>query len=245
MLLVLTYHRIFEKLDEDVGFFDVSAEELEKHIRLVKRVWGDNITVRDLEALLRHSSKTRGFLVTFDDGTIDHYTTAAPVLERTGVRGIFFINTSRLGAEGYVNVQQCQSLKARGHAIESHAHEHKQLSDLSPEELHHQLFQSRHILKHLSLGEWDFLASPGGYYNNSIIDATYAAGYRLFRTCEWGYNRVLDPLHLESITINRRTAGQWFLPLISPNFETAKKLLYCAKERMKRSSLDQIYYRSR
>jgi peptidoglycan/xylan/chitin deacetylase (PgdA/CDA1 family) len=245
MLLVLTYHRIVEKLNAKTDFFDVSAEELDRHLGLVKQAWGKSASLRDLKEMQHHGSNRVGFLITFDDGTVDHYTNAAPVLERNGVHGVFFVNTSRLGAERYLNVQQCQNLKARGHAIESHAHDHENLSCLLPEELHRQLSQSRRVLRTLGLGEWNFLAAPGGSYNESVIQKTCDEGYRFFRTLEWGYNQDLNPLHMESITINRLTAGRWFGTLISPRFETAKKMAYHAKELAKGSSLRGIYLRAR
>lgn len=245
MLLVLTYHRIVEKLNANTDFFDVSAEELDRQAGLVKQVWGNGAALGDLKEMRRHGRKRIGFLITFDDGTVDHYTIAAPVLERNGVRGVFCVNTSRLGAEGYLNVQQCQNLKARGHAIESHAHDHEKLTGLLPEDLHQQLFQSRRVLQALGLGEGNFLAAPGGYYSESVIQTAHAEGYRFFRTLEWGHNRALDPLHLESIVINRLTAGRWFGPLISPRFEAAKKTFYRAKELVKGSRLQCIYFRAR
>ena len=235
MLLILTYHRIVEQGTSIRDFFDVSAHELAAHLGLVKNTWGKGLSP---EALQREQSRGRreraGFLVTFDDGTTDHYFAAAPVLERYGLRGVFFVSTSLLETAGYLTLRQCQELQARGHAIESHAHEHKALVGLPAEELARQLSESRRRLREAGLGRWDWLAAPGGYFDAAVLQAASGAGYRAVRTLEWGYNRTLNPFRVESICINRRTAGRWFGPLVSPHCEAVKKAFYRAKEALKR-----------
>lgn len=232
-----------ESRDAIVDFFDVSASELESQIARVRNVWGRCVTPDALlEAQDCRDDVKQGFLVTFDDGTPDHYTLAAPLLERQGARGVFFVNTARLGNDRRLSIQQCQELQARGHAIESHSHEHKRLTQLPAGVLHRHLAESRRTLHDLGLGVWDFLAPPGGAMNPSTIQAAHAEGYRLLRTLEWGYNRALNPLLLQSITVNRSTAGSWFRPLISPRGERIKRAFYRTKELIKHSSLGPLYF---
>lgn len=72
---------------------------------------------------------------TFDDGTLDHYTHAAPILEKYGYRGIFCITTGYVdgGAdwkwpcmEGWM----VKDLMERGHEIASHAAQHPNMRKL-------------------------------------------------------------------------------------------------------------------
>ena len=243
MILVLTYHRIVGDSGAIRQFFDVSADELDWHVRLVKEVWGEGASPRMLlESTPGRDEERQGFLITFDDGTEDHYHRAAPVLERNGVRGVFFVNTSLLGTDGYLTMQQCRELQARGHAIESHAHEHKKLTELLEEDLRRQLSGSRRLLRESGLGQWNFLAVPGGYFSDVVLRAAKDEGYQCLRTLEWGYNRTMVPLRIESITVNRRTTGWWFGPLISPRLESAKKLFYRAKELVKGGRLQSFYF---
>ncbi len=56
----------------------------------------------------------RTFLLTFDDGLIDHYATVFPMLRARGIRGVFFVSAA--GAEArprVLNVQKVQLLLAR------------------------------------------------------------------------------------------------------------------------------------
>jgi peptidoglycan/xylan/chitin deacetylase (PgdA/CDA1 family) len=241
MLLVLTYHRIVENPYDINGFFDVCAGELEAHVQTALQIWGKGATPADLQNEQRERSNTcRGFLMTFDDSTADHYFTAAPLLERHGVRGVFFVNTAHLGADGYLTLAQCQELQARGHAIESHAHLHKPLVGLPEEQLRSQLSESRQRLCDNGLGQWSLFAPPGGFYDAAVVEAARTCGYRSLRTVKWGYNKRLNPFAVESIIINRRTAGGWFRLMASPNAEAAKKAVFRVKETVK-NGLPSVY----
>jgi peptidoglycan/xylan/chitin deacetylase (PgdA/CDA1 family) len=242
MILILTYHRIVAGAGGK-DFFDVSATELDEHLQRTKNAWGDNTSPKILNNPGANGQRS-GFLITFDDGTADHFTTAAPILERNGLTGVFFVNTDLIGKDGYLSVLQCRELVARGHAVESHSHEHKTLISLTSEELPRQLTDSRQRLKEWNLGQWDLLAPPGGYFNPSVMESARRCGYSALRTLEWGYNRNVDAFRLQSITINRKTAGKWFGSLMSPRFESAKCLFYKSKEIIK-ARLPLLYSRMR
>lgn len=243
MILILTYHRIVEHSDAISGFFDVSAAELDGHLRRAKEIWGNNTSPGMLQQPNHKASRT-GFLVTFDDGTADHFLAAAPILERNSVTGVFFVSTELVGKPGYLSVDQCRQLVARGHAVESHSHDHEILTRLSSEESQRQLSESRNRLKEWGLGQWDLLAPPGGYFDALVMQTAKSSGYSALRTLEWGYNRKVDTFRLQSITVNRKTSGKWFEPLISPHFEFTKRLLYRCKETVK-GRLPALYSRLR
>jgi peptidoglycan/xylan/chitin deacetylase (PgdA/CDA1 family) len=61
---------------------------------------------------------------TFDDGTVDHFTQAAPMLEKNGLRGTFFIVTGWIGKGGKLTWEQVKSLSERGHEIGNHSLRH-------------------------------------------------------------------------------------------------------------------------
>lgn len=70
---------------------------------------------------------------TFDDGLIEHYTLAAPELEKRGFRGTFFINGSKVNedhskeidkSKPRVSWKELKEMAARGHEISSHGWAH-------------------------------------------------------------------------------------------------------------------------
>ena len=61
---------------------------------------------------------------TFDDGTVDHFTQAAPMLEKHGLRGTFFIVINWIGKGNHLTWEQVKSLAERGHEIGNHSMRH-------------------------------------------------------------------------------------------------------------------------
>jgi peptidoglycan/xylan/chitin deacetylase (PgdA/CDA1 family) len=200
----------------------------------VKNEWRGAASACDLQQGEQVSRRARaGFLFTFDDGTADHYFTVAPILERYGVRGIFYVSTALVGRAGYLTLAQCREMQARGHAIESHGHEHKALLGAAESELSGQLALSRQLLKDNGLGQWSLLAVAGGYADARVAQAARAQGYRSLRTLQWGYNRKWNSFFIESICVNRSIAGVWYRPMLSARGEAAKKSVYRFKEILK------------
>ena len=115
MFLILTYHRIVANPAEVRGFFDVTADELNAHLQQARQTWSRGASPDELlQEAGAPPGELRRLLVTFDDGTADHYSAAAPVLERNGLRGVFFVSTSLLGKDGNLTIDQCRDLQARG-----------------------------------------------------------------------------------------------------------------------------------
>jgi len=62
-------------------------------------------------------------LLTFDDGgrsALD----AADIIEKYGYYGYFFITTSMIGKKGFLQAQEIQELRSRGHIVGTHTHSH-------------------------------------------------------------------------------------------------------------------------
>ncbi|MEU2158878.1 polysaccharide deacetylase family protein [Streptomyces sp. NPDC019396] len=76
-------------------------------------------------------------LITFDDGYRDNITHAAPILERLGIRAVFFVCTGLLGRrseqprQDHLTYEECDRLAADGHLIAAHTRTHPHL-DLAP-----------------------------------------------------------------------------------------------------------------
>ncbi len=99
-LIVLTYHRVGDPTTTafDPWVFTVDAEQLEAQIRFFQ---GRHRLVGLEEALEIASGRRRSpglaVLLTFDDGYLDNYEVALPVLRSLGVEAVFFLTTGFLG----------------------------------------------------------------------------------------------------------------------------------------------------
>ena len=101
-LLVLNYHRIGTVGDSlfDRALWSASQETFDRQVRLLARscevVGLDELpdVVRGLESGRRSlASQDRFAMITFDDGYVDNFEQAFPVLKSNGVSGVFFVTT--------------------------------------------------------------------------------------------------------------------------------------------------------
>lgn len=97
ILLVLNYHRIGnrEETPFDSEVFSATAEEFDEHVRILKRRM-HIATLDEAIEIVEKRKHPRGAvaLLTFDDGYLDNYGVAFPVLAAHGVSGVFFLPTA-------------------------------------------------------------------------------------------------------------------------------------------------------
>ncbi len=96
-LVVFNYHRIGDPSETllDHALFSATATEFDQQVRFLKRNF-DVIGVADLPRVL-HDSSARAVMITFDDGYIDNYEIAFPILQQHDAAALFFI------ASGYLD----------------------------------------------------------------------------------------------------------------------------------------------
>ncbi|HEY1221725.1 MAG TPA: polysaccharide deacetylase family protein [Bryobacteraceae bacterium] len=103
LLLVLNYHRIGNPDDDpfDSGVFSVTGDQLSQQISYLKRHLSP-VTLDEAMAFADGTTqeKTRRcrVLITFDDGYLDNYEVAFPILRSHGVQGVFFLATGMVGS---------------------------------------------------------------------------------------------------------------------------------------------------
>ena len=141
----------------------------------------------DAQVFEDHVKKSQGkrVLFTFDDGGDSFLTIVAPILEKYGFKGVFFISTKYIGTKGFLSVDQIKELDARGHIIGSHTHSHpKNLSLLSPDEIYLEWKTSVDILSEI-LGKSITIASiPNGRGSKMVSRAAQLAGIKELQTSE-------------------------------------------------------------
>jgi peptidoglycan/xylan/chitin deacetylase (PgdA/CDA1 family) len=177
----------------------------------------------DLEALGagRRLGGRHAFL-TFDDGFLDTYEVAAPMLARRGFTGFLFVLPRHLDAgsplawpevagevERHPEVmrsmtwEMAEELAAAGWEIGSHTLSHPRLTTLEDDELRHELEESRRIVA-ARLGRCDTLAYPFGAWDERVERAASAAGYRFAFTLPIESQASAGPLSIPRLTIDDR-----------------------------------------
>lgn len=115
--------------------------------------------------------------ITFDDGYLDNYTFALPILQAHKFCATFFVVTGAVGRAGFMSWDQLRQMQASGMSIESHTVHHWDLARLTQTELVSELTQSRDAIA-AELGQVpSALSYPGGDYSRKVAAAVEAAGY--------------------------------------------------------------------
>jgi peptidoglycan/xylan/chitin deacetylase (PgdA/CDA1 family) len=99
VLIVLNYHRVGNAAETpfDSGTFSATPEELDSQLAHLKRRF-EMATLETALAMLKGSVPSRtSVLITFDDGYLDNYTVAFPILRSHGTQGVFFLPTAFVG----------------------------------------------------------------------------------------------------------------------------------------------------
>lgn len=129
--------------------------------------------------------------LTFDDGGLDNYTVALPILREHGFVATFFVISGKVGGEGMMTWEQLKEMRAAGMSIQSHTRSHPDLTGLSAEALRAQLVGSKADIEEKAGGSVRVLCYPSGSYDESVMEAARSAGYTLAVTTKAG--KDLDP----------------------------------------------------
>jgi peptidoglycan/xylan/chitin deacetylase (PgdA/CDA1 family) len=134
---------------------------------------------------------TKPVVITFDDGGLDDYTVAFPILRAHHFTATFFVITGFVGKSICVSWQDLRAMRADGMEIESQTVRHPDLTTVSSTRLSQELSDSRTALVQ-NLNETPIaLAYPSGAFNQQVEAAVREAGYLVAVTTRPG--RVLNP----------------------------------------------------
>jgi peptidoglycan/xylan/chitin deacetylase (PgdA/CDA1 family) len=157
--------------------------------------------------------------LTFDDGGLDNYTVAYPILRSHGLVATFFVMTAFVGDPGTMTWSQLLEMRAAGMGIESHTARHADLTVLSAEALREELGQSREAIQGATGYTPVALSYPFGRYDQRVIDAARAAGYSMAVTTHQSVKlRPAEIYSLPRIHVKGMESLKGFARGLSPAF---------------------------
>jgi len=124
---VLCYHRISEG---NKGDYTVSPATFSAHIKILADSGYHTISPAELYDYLVYDKALpeKPVLITFDDSRSEHSAIAAPVMEKYGFKGVFFIMTITYNKKNYMTTEQIAALAKAGHTIGLHTWDHTMVS---------------------------------------------------------------------------------------------------------------------
>jgi peptidoglycan/xylan/chitin deacetylase (PgdA/CDA1 family) len=125
---ILLYHHISD--DGNGNRYYVSVADFRAQMEALRN-WGyTSITVSQLVDVLLNGGNLPGrpVVITFDDGNLDVYQNAFPIMRDLGFVGTNYIVANRLQSKYFVNVEQLQEMADSGWEIGSHSMSHTDLT---------------------------------------------------------------------------------------------------------------------
>ena len=174
---ILLYHRI--DVSPIGSRYYVPPEKFEEQIKLLHDWEYTSISTSMLVKAITEGAPLppRPIIITFDDGHLDNYTTAFPIMQKYGFTGVLYLVGGFIGAQEYMNVDQIKELAAAGWEVGSHSMSHQQLTSLDPEQQRYEIVESRKFLQEKLDLPVLTLAYPFGAMNGSAADYAHFAGY--------------------------------------------------------------------
>ena len=192
MLINLLYHDVTPAGEEDSsGFlgpeaarYKLSPDEFERHLSRVAAAT-KHLPLCTVNAERLVTAETGCWAITFDDGGSSAITTIAPMLERLGWRGWFFIATDYIGRASFCSAAEIRELHQRGHVIGSHSASHpERISDCSWDDLIGEWSRSVGVLSDITGSRVTSASVPGGFYSNLVARAAAKSGIEILFNSE-------------------------------------------------------------
>ena len=184
-ILVLNYH----KVDNSFNSLAISPDLFDQQMQFLDQQGYHTITPDELYEGLTGAAELppNPVLITFDDGYLDNYTNAYPVLKKYNMKATIFVVPGFTNVnKNYLTWEHMLEMEQNGITIESHTLNHKALEGLSDDQIRAELRDSKQRLEERLGHPVEYLAYPTGTYNLHIASIAKEVGYRAAFTIKYG-----------------------------------------------------------
>lgn len=199
---VLYYHSVNDSVDNEVT---ISPSLLKKELEYIKNQGYTTLSLKEVENYILNNQPIpeKSILITFDDGYMDNYYNAYPILKELNMKATIFCITSELDGSYYLSEDAIKEMSKNNIDIESHTLNHPHLNSLTYDEQLKELTESKAKLENITGNKITAIAFPFGDYNEDSIKAAKNSGYTLAFTTNKGFaSRDNNPLELDRIYVS-------------------------------------------
>lgn len=218
---VLMYHSISDRSDNPYTHVD-----LDIFLKQMKFLHDNDYSVISVDELVDGIKSGRKFphktvVITFDDGYVDNYLYAFPVLSKYKMPATIFILPGSMGEEkGCMTWDQVRLMQENGIEFGSHTNTHEYLPDIKDTKLlWKEIADSKKKIESNTGVEVKYFSYPVGGFNDKIKEAVKKAGYKAaFTTGNRGadrYNKDIYELNRIKMTNKEGSKPLYFRAAIS------------------------------
>ncbi len=187
-IAVILYHRI-----DDDGNYSVKPELFEKQLKHLKKLDYVSISPEDLKGFLdgKINLSRRSILITFDDGFKDNYSIAYPLLKKYNFTATFFISARHIGKlsdysekiknKEMMSFAELSELIENGFTVANHFYSHRNLTEISDQEIESEFNHACEILSNIVNSENDlkYVAYPRNRTTSNVFATLKKVGVKL------------------------------------------------------------------
>ena len=199
---VLYYHSVNDTVDNEVT---ISPALLKKELEYIKNQGYITLSMNEVENYILNNQPIpeKSIVITFDDGYMDNYYNAYPILKELNMKATIFCITSELDGSYYLSEEALKEMSQNNIDIESHTVNHNHLNELTYDEQLKEISESKAKLESIINCKVTAIAFPFGDYNEDSVKAVKNSGYNIAFTTNNGFaDRDDNPLKLDRIYVS-------------------------------------------
>lgn len=212
---VLMYHSIDNNYK--ASKLSVSPESFKRQMEFLHNNGYNVISLEKIAYYLKNKVKIppKTVSITFDDGFLNNYEVAYPVLKKYGIPAAIFVIVDKVGEHGYLGWKEIKEMSDSGLiTIGSHTLSHRWLPYMGTEQLRSELSESKRILEENIGKPVRALCYPYGSKNDRVEREARLAGYACAAAIGPGpYSPFDDVYSIKRIKISRTSDNMfafWF-----------------------------------
>ena len=188
---------------------EITPQGFERQLRWLLDQGYQSLSMSELVAVIKGQAEPErpGFVVTFDDGYLDNWTTAFPILKKLSVQAVMYLVTERIGkTDGFISWMDARAMAASG-LVEfgSHTHTHRHFIRTERyDNLEQELMVSKQLVETELKRPCTHLAWPWGDYETGWWPLLEKTGFQTAMTTQAGANTVgTPPFALKRFKVSR------------------------------------------
>jgi peptidoglycan/xylan/chitin deacetylase (PgdA/CDA1 family) len=174
---ILLYHRI--QPEPSFSSYIIDTDTFQAQMQILSDRGCQTISIDLLRQAIVHGAALppKPIIITFDDGNVDNYDHAFPILNAYGFTATAYIVANRLESDGFLTSEHLEQLVEAGWEIGSHSMTHADLAPLDWKELRTEILNSRLDIEEALEIDVRSFAYPFGIFSAQAGKKVFEYGY--------------------------------------------------------------------